>query len=228
LAPSVVQAAGQPCTTQNSVAITLSAAPAPGNMLVAFLSYSQYPSTRTLTVPPGWTLTDTTTDSGLSLFTASVLWRAVQAGDGASWTFVLVSSGTDNTSGALYEVTGASTTAPVSQHAAGTNASSSSFTTPGLTPSALGCLPLTGTCIAHDGGSVVSHSPGWTVDVAELTSSDSTLAASGPLTADTVTPVQFTATNVDYGGPGVSQLVLIAPASSPPASPSGLLMAWIV
>ena len=133
-AVSVVQSTSQPCTNQNAVNFTLGSAPTPGNILVAFCSFSQYPSARTISPPSGsWHLIDNTTDNSGILHRGCLL-VCGQGGDGTAWDFTLASSGgTDNSSGALYEITGASNSAPVNQHAAGSNSSSASFTTPSVT-----------------------------------------------------------------------------------------------
>jgi hypothetical protein len=106
-----VQKADQQAAASANVAFTLGSAPTAGNILVAFTDYSQFTNARTVGSASGtWTkIFDVTSASSDSM---AMWWHLVVGGDGTGWTFPISGATSDNTSGELYEVSGASTTAP--------------------------------------------------------------------------------------------------------------------
>ena len=102
----VVQSTQAPPANASTITFTLTAPPEPGNLLVAFCSYSQHINARTIAAPSGaWATVDNNTNANtdsLATFT-----HPVQQGDGAGWVFTVSGASTDDCSGVLYELSGA-------------------------------------------------------------------------------------------------------------------------
>ena len=215
--PSVVQVTGYPPTSGSTIPFTFGTVPSVGNVLVAFCAYSQYQATRTIGTPSGWVKVD---DQTSGMYSMATFTRVVQSGDSTGYTFT-ISSGGDNTAGALYEVTGASTTAPVNAFASSLFGSGNGNTclTAAVTPSVVYCLPLAGCDYDDQFTALGSVSSGWTNDIADLGANHTILSAHGPVTTDTVTAVSNTWTLTGSSFEGLTEIVLIAPSAAAVAPP---------
>lgn len=209
---SIVQDTGQAPANSGTVSFTLGSTPAVGDVLVAFCSWNAFD--RTISTPSGWALTETVINANSQAI--STFWHVVQSGDGTSWSFTVnTAGGNDYTSGVLYEVTGASTAAPVNVYAGATyGTATGTFATASVAPTVLGCLPLAGW--TTDGGQTFSSvSSGWAEDLSEDTSYHTTFAAHQTAnTTDTSTPVSCTLT-ITGTDVGASQILLIGPVAPP-------------
>ena len=213
--PSIVQLAGSPGQTGENIVFTLDDEPAPGNILVAFCSYSQHSGDNTLT-PPGdaWTLIDDVLDGGNGSDSLATYWYEVQDGDGKTWTFEQSNTG-DWASGGMYEVTVADTSNPVDQHGyLSYDTNTLTFATPSVTPSGDGELGLSAATIDYNLTELGSVSDGWTGDaISGLYYHQTWVASLDDLTSGG-TPVSNTFTASDNETVGVALVVLIAPAAS--------------
>lgn len=215
--PSITQSTKYSSGTGSSsaVAFTLTSSPTPGNILFAFISYSQFSIVRTITPPAGtWTKSDTLTVNTVSV---DVYWHLITAGDGTGWTFNISGASADFASGVLYEISGANTAAPLDKHTI-VAVNGSTLTTTAATPSVLNDLPLS--CVATENGagqgqSVVSMSAGWTLDQSAIPTYHPTFTAEHTITTNTTTAISNTFTmNYPFDGNAVAMLELIAPAST--------------
>ena len=205
-----------PGSVGGTIPFTLGSAPTNGNILVAVTSYSQYRVARTISAPDGtWTKAYDGTSGNDSL---AIWWKPVLAGAGTTYTFT-ISDATEWESGIIYEIQGASTTAPLPQGVSNGVTSASSYTTSSLTPSVLGMLPLIG--ISIDQGTytgISSVSTGWTFDqYAEPSYHATATVLHSALTTDTTTALACTVA-FDIANSAMSWFVLIAPpggASTP-------------
>ena len=185
---SIVQDTGQSPASSATVAFTLGSTPTVGNVLVAFCSWNA--GGRTISTPSGWVLTETVINAGSQAI--STFWRVVQGGDGTSWSFTVnTSGGNDYTSGALYEITGASTVAPVNQYGFATyGTATGTFASGTVTPTVLSCLPLAG-WTTDNGQTFSSITSGWNEDLSEGSAYHTTFAAhQTAVTTDTSTAVR--------------------------------------
>lgn len=213
-----------PGSQGQSVILTLGTAPTPGNILVAFTAYSQYPvpAGRVLSAPDGtWTKVDDATVGAVSL---SVWWKTViPSGTQTTYTFS-ISGSIEWQSGVIYEISGADTNDPINQHSIVTQSSTSVTTiaTTPITPSVLGTLALaaTGTDNGSTGtptGMTATVSPGWTIDRSAVPQYHAAFTASrDALTSDTTTPISTTFTFSKTSGVSAAAAILIAPAPPPP------------
>lgn len=207
---AVQQVTGQAPITSGTVVFTLSTVPQAGNVLIAFCAYSQFSLARTITTPAGWTKFDDNTVINDSI---ACFWYVVKYGDSGSYTFT-ISDATDNTAGALYELTGANTANPIhkfinTKPAAGTINTS---TTGSLTPSTWGTLALAALGADSNLGTFSSISAGWTEQANEQGGFHPLWSASrNALTADITTAINTTFTMASSPGTdqGIMELVLI-------------------
>ena len=224
--PSIVQSDQQAPATSSQVALPLAASPSVGNILLAFCSYSQFGGTRTIGTPSGWVKqSDNTGAGGDSGDSQAVFTRVVQAGDGTGpYTFPLTESSTDNTSGAIYELSGASTTSPVNQIAFASDGGATTQPTASVTPSVLNCLALAGWS-SDSNATETALTTGWTLDQSATGTFHTTFSAhQNALTSDTTTAISATLT-ITSSGAAISTIVLIAPASAGAAGSVPVLMA---
>ena len=192
-----------------SVTVTLTSAPTPGDVLVLFLEDD---SKVTLSSQTGWTIQDTYTGSSIVGF--SVATHVVGSGDGTSYTLTTTSGHYE--SYALYELANVNTLQPLNfKGHTGYPSGTTTFTTPSGTPSVVGTLPLAAFVGTNDSGTWTLGGQ-WTKDQYQATFSLE--SAHGPLTTDTHTPISESATFSQASTyPGVAELVLVNPATSPPA-----------
>jgi len=214
--PTIVQSAEfAPSGAQNTIVLTLGSAPKPGNILVAFTAYSLYgDGSRTVSAPDGtWTQID---NASLSNDALTTWWHPVSSGAvGKVYTFTISGSFADWESGTIYEIAGVNISAPINQHGIIVSASSSSVTTPTVTPTVLGTLPLAG--ITTDSGSnagisVSSQSVGWTLDQSATPQYHSTFSSHHSLTTDTVSALSNTFNLNTTSGGGVQAIILLTPS----------------
>ena len=207
----------QPAATGNTIVFTIT--PTEGNVLVAFCSYSQYSTARTISAPDGnWVKID---DETYSYDSMAVFYYVVPASPAESYTFT-ISGSNEWRSGVCYEITGANTTWPINQHAANTGVSSTEITTPAVTPSIIGTLALSG---ADTDNPVTCSgvSVGWTLDQSAIPSYHATFGSSrDALTTDTSTPISNTFTFNASSGGEVSAIVLINPENYSSSSSSSI------
>lgn len=211
--PTVVQKAkyssGSGYTT--TIPLVLGSSPTAGNLMVAYVSYSQYSTTRTITPPSGWTLLDTYTQTPESMNT---YYRVVQPGDGTTYTFT-ISVGNDYGSGVIYEITNENNITPFNGHSATGSASSSSVSTATLTPSVSNTLALTGITTDNasvSGLAVTNLAPGFVLDESALPSYHATFASSFNVTTG-VTPVVNTFTFNGGTNNSSQEILLINPST---------------
>jgi hypothetical protein len=217
---SIAQKTGQQAQQSGTVAFTLGSTPTVNNVLLAFCSYSQYSNSRTITTPSGWTKFQDNTGSAASgnVDSMAIFYRVVQSGDGTSYSFTISDAG-DNTSGSLFEITGASTSSPINGSAVGQlTAPITSEASPSVTPSVIGCLAFAAVACdnAGDVDGAATVSAGWTVQDTEDASYHATyVATKNSLTTDTTTAMScaFTIASSQSGDGGVIYTVLIAPAT---------------
>ena len=146
-----------PGAKSNSGTITLSSTPTAGNLLIAFIAFSQYSEARSLTPPTGFTLIDSDTQGNDSL---ASFWKLVETGDGTGYAYS-ISGSNEWHSAVMYEISGADINAPINAHSVAKSATNP-ITTTEIVSYASGQLALTGcTC---DNKNQPTVSAGWTVD----------------------------------------------------------------
>ena len=202
----------QPTSTGSTVVITLGTSPTPGDVLVAFTSYSQYSVTRTLTAPDSsWTKVD---DATYSYDSMSVWWHKVVAGDGTTYTFT-ISGSAEWRSGVMYELSGVDTATPINQHSIVTSASATSIATTGITPTVLNTMALAAadTDVGASGSLTSTVSSGWTMNQSAIPSYHTTFACErNSLTTDTTTSITTTFTFTKSSSGDVAAAILLNPA----------------
>lgn len=102
--PSIVQSTGATIQLGIPVAFTLGSTPTAGNLLIAFIAYSQFAGSNSVVPPNGWTQVESFTGGQGGLDSIAAFYYVVKAGDGKNWSFGQATYG-DYASGALYEVT---------------------------------------------------------------------------------------------------------------------------
>lgn len=192
-----------------SIPLVLSGSPTTGNVLIAFINYGQFGTTRTVTPPAGtWTqfLSGTQTFDSIDVW-----WHLVFGGDGTTWTFTL-NDGSEFSSGEMYEISGCSTTSPFDNGAITKSSSTASLNTASLTPTVLSCLALT--AMTQDSNSVGSTTvgAGFTIDKTAGGSSGrgGAIASRNSLTSDTTTAISTT-WSIVVATEALSALVLVQP-----------------
>ena len=187
-----------------NIVLAMSDAPSDGSIMLATAAWN---GSETITPPDGWTQVYSINNEFNDAMGA--WWRAVQSGDGSSYTFTL--SG-DYGSGQIFEIAGADTTSPVNgQSAVIDNSDASSRTTPALTPTVIGCLPFGAEDADGTADAISTVTAAWMLMEAHGNYHGSS-AAWGPLTTDTSTPVDCTFTYTATAGAGGAATILIAPA----------------
>ena len=206
----VVQSIGKAAGVGNCT-FNLAAPPTTGNVLLAFVKYRG--DGFTIAPPTGsyWTCLAKIAANSVSL---AVFTHQVASGDGQAWTFPV--SG-DNTSGEMYEITGAQNLAI---WAGGgqftTNVGAAAITTPASVPAVLGCLAF-GSITDNNGTSISSVSAGWTLLSDTGTFHGGGTAYQNVLTTDTSTAVDVTFTMGAASAAYCAVTVLIAPVSTEPS-----------
>ena len=216
--PTIVQSTTcVPGATTNTMTVTFSTQPTLGNLLLLFFSFSQYGSTRAVTLPDSyWTTADSYNGTGADgdgNDSLAIIWRIVRSGDGTSYSFNLTNNGTsDWLSAVIYEISGASSSTPINQVSITDTNDSAPFTPPPLTPSVVGTLPFLAASSDYGPNSIASITSGWTAGPSAAPSYHSTYLATGPLTTNTTTAIAPSIT-MTYQDSGLAALVLIAPGS---------------
>lgn len=192
-------------TGTDSIPFVLSGSPVVGNVLIAHVTCS---SSITITTLSGWTIIGSATTI-VDRVRNYEYYHIVVEGDGTDYTFS--ASGTDVTSGVIYEVQGANTTTPIDGYATPKTADDNygDVTTNGVTPTVVGTLPLT--FISTQTAQAFSAASGWTKDrdgAGEWL--DSAGAHKNALTTDTETEITHQWTFVGETWVIVN-LVLVAP-----------------
>jgi hypothetical protein len=187
----------------SAVGFVLPTLPVPGDLLLAFTSYSHFGAARELTAPgPGWVKVADLTRQFDAL---AVWWHRVVAGDGAQWSFPVIGP-PEWHSGVLLELRGASPTMPIATSSI-LGASTVTAGTP-ISALGLGCLPLSGVTL-DQASTVASLGMGWTLTALAQPAYHQTFVATHAPTT-TLAPLSdgwsFTG-----GGVGVDALVLVCP-----------------
>ena len=212
---SIIQSAKyEPGSTGNSIPFVLGSTPTPGNILIAFTSFSQYGGSRTCSPPSGaWTSITSVTEVNDSI---TAWWYLVQSGDGKDWTFN-ISGSNEWQSGVIYEIAGADPNNPIDKEATQQYSGAGSFLSASVTPSIIGDLALYG--LTTDGGYTTpppTITSGWTVDqFADPNGGAGYHTTAGAhqnaLTTDTSTPISTTYHFDGFASNGASIILLVAP-----------------
>lgn len=206
--------------SSTSVAITLGAAPTVGNLLLYFGSFDlnkTYVGTTS-----GWTAIGTNpyTNGRAAM---SVMYRIVQSGDTASWTFPQITTA-DTESGALVEVSGQAVSSFINGFIkAGSSVAVTANTGGSVTPTVLNCLAIG--YFAEDTGAggtqatdIATVTSGWSFDQRPYPDfHPGWLVHKTALTADTTTAITATVSSTSSSA-NSSIIVLIAPASGAPSN----------
>lgn len=210
--PGIVQTAQGSQAGGTTVAVTLGATPADGNLLVAFVSWRNGAPT----LPPGWTriLDQISGGSGVDNMTACS--RLVQPGDGTTYTWTFT-HGSEISGAVIFEVTNQGGIAAFGGAGSGTN-----VVTPSATAPFASCLPLLGA--TGDAGTNVTLSPSsnWTQNQFVAVANHPLGAFSRSSLANAGEVVNPTATIVGDGFYSSAIVVLVAPCASafePPIEP---------
>jgi hypothetical protein len=208
---SIVQSTSFVDTSGAATSINFTLSPTSGNILVAFLSTKKGVTYGT---PSGtWTLVDNHTITSAN-DTSAIYWHAVTGSEGTSFSFS-ISGGTDYASGLLYEITGADTTTPINAHSMTEQSQSPDYTTPAVTPTVVGTLPLA-YLHSDDGTSssqvVNSLSAGWSSVRIAVPVWHASYGAQAALTTDTTT-AQSCIFHMSHANWAIVATVLIAPGS---------------
>jgi hypothetical protein len=203
-----------PAAKITTVPFTLTATPGVGNVLIACVGYSDYNNIlRTLTPPDAnWTKIDGNVQNNSALET---WWYVVRAGDSGNYTFTL-SDVTQWHGGVLYEFSGVNATNPINQHGIAKSAAATFITTPSVTPSMFGTLPIS--CATTDVGTVApgpitlnSVSANWTIGEIAMPQNHATYFSYKAFTTDTTTAQANTFTFSVSGVYELGAIILLAP-----------------
>jgi len=193
-------------SSASSIAVSLPSAPTSGNLMIACIGTGNLNSaTASLS---GWTAIDVVGNPSQQTF-----YRTVQTGDGTTYTFS--TSGSNGlVSAQIIEITGQNPSTPIHMHASAQAVIGSVISTASLTPSILGCLPLSffSVATAASPGSWTKKDSTWTeIQNIVSTTQGSCESQHGQLTTDTVTAItgQVTLAN---SRDCEAALILVAPA----------------
>jgi hypothetical protein len=209
----------------SSGTLVFGSTPTQGNLLLVGIGYA-YPKNPT-SAPGGWTLLDT----GLINTSArmSVYYHVVGASETNSYTFT--TTGGDFLSMVGIEVSGQHASTPINQHSVNSASNPTSITTSSVTPSVIGCLPIS-FYFTNDGTAATALpatiSSGWTIDQNPQPLYHAMAGGhKNSLTTDTTTAISTT-WSFDGGSSSsdsIADILLIAPSGGTvTATASTLLM----
>lgn len=193
-----------PTVSSSQLQINLSPPPPAGDLEVAVIAgHSTSGTCQTITVPTGWTLYDSKcVDSD-----ADIIWTLTHVATGSEGSYTFTFSGSDYYSAIVYDLTGASTTAPVDGHADQVFTSGSQQQTASLAPTQSGDLALATFANGHFVADPSIAAP-FTADA----NADGAVYETTAHLADGASSEQATATYSSAPGLGISNIILIAPA----------------
>lgn len=199
-------------STTGAITFNLAAAPAVGELMLAYVNYSNTNAPRTISAPDSnWALLDTASQGNMVM---TVWSRLAIAGDGTSYVFTISGASDYYASGILVHVKNNSLAAPVNQHSIFVNPNAGTFNTgpTGLVPSVPGTLPIMVRADAggNQGGNTMTGNSPYSLLVSARSFWQELYSWSGPLTTDTTTAITGSgSTNTSTSG--ITSLILVAP-----------------